>query len=150
MSLHNNARKHVVWRIKHKNRIMISGICRDWRRKKMWETTGVYFTSSPRRPLTFDHHKNWQEWWYLRGYQTCQTWWWSVDWCGLFGVVKNYPSPLNASWPITTCLALPCWHVIGRRRASPHGQNTTVTLGIACTIFVRCRFGTRPIRLKTW
>jgi hypothetical protein len=27
-------------------------------------------------------------------------------------VLKIDPFPLNATWPITTCLALPCRHVI--------------------------------------
>jgi hypothetical protein len=47
--LHKYAREHVVGRVEHENRIMIYGRCRVWRRKKMPETTGVYFTPLPRR-----------------------------------------------------------------------------------------------------
>ena len=81
--------------------------------KKRPESEIYWFSPpSPRRPLASDRHQNWHGRWYGGHNKTCHVWCWSVDWCGLCGVMKSDPSPLNVKWPITTCLALPCRHVI--------------------------------------
>ena len=67
----------------------------------------------PRGPLPSDRNQNWQIWWNGRGNQTYQVWFWSLDWCGLCGVLKIGLFFLNANnnLPSTTVQAFDIQYV---------------------------------------
>jgi hypothetical protein len=105
--------KPVVWHISDESCLIINGSCRYWRGIVLGSKWKVaFFLSLPWRPFSSDFNQIWRSRWYTWCYHRYQVWCLSVDWCGSCGVIKFDLSGLKHTWPITTCFALLCKHVI--------------------------------------